>query len=399
MPSITNIINTMKRLMPLSEENKENLLSLSNSGCISDNQLKIIKTLLKQGKTSFTLSKLNISKKIIDDTTFLQLESNGTEEDTNELLEGINRSIRENIKEKAFTDFSKKAKEIIPKYIAPNISGMETIKKAAALQLFAKEQEQLHLLLLGDPGTGKTQILHSASELSPISSFSLGSGTSGVGLSITIKGKEASKGILPLADKGLCCIDELNLMKSQDYASLYNAMEKGFITYDKAGQHHKYDARVNVLATANPIGDKFKSRDVKALRKQMPFDPALLTRFHLVFLIRKPNIKEFVEITKKIINKSEHKQNPEDLEFIKGYIAHSLNSKVTLDRKYEDIIVKLVEKIKRSEDLYLIEVSPRIVLGIIRLAKASARMQLRDKVNDEDISLVKEILEKSLEVK
>jgi replicative DNA helicase Mcm len=131
----------------------------------------------------------------------------------------------------------------------------------------------------------------------------------------------------------------------------------------------------------------------------MPFDPALLTRFHLVFLIRKPNLKEFVEITKKIINKSEHKQNPEDLEFIKSYIAHSLNSKVTLDRKYENIIVKLIEKIKRSEDLYLIEVSPRIVLGIIRLAKASARMQLRDKVNDEDINLVKEILEKSLEVK
>jgi DNA replicative helicase MCM subunit Mcm2 (Cdc46/Mcm family) len=256
MPNYNIIINTLKRLLPLSEENKENLSSLSNSGCISDSQLKIIRTLLKQGKTSFIISKLNVSKKIIDDTTFLQLESSGTEEDTNELLEGINRSIRENIKEKAFTNFSEKAKEIIPQYIAPNISGMETIKKAAALQLFAKEQEQLHMLLLGDPGTGKTQILHSASDLSPISSFSLGSGTSGVGLSITIKGKEASKGILPLADKGLCCIDELNLMKSQDYASLYNAMEKGFITYDKAGHHHRYDARVNVLATANPLGDK-----------------------------------------------------------------------------------------------------------------------------------------------
>jgi DNA replicative helicase MCM subunit Mcm2 (Cdc46/Mcm family) len=138
---------------------------------------------------------------------------------------------------------------------------MEYVKKAVSLQLFASEP--VHILLLGDPGTGKTEILRSVEELHPISVFGLGSGTSGAGLSISMSGGKPVLGLLPKAHKGICCIDELNLMKSEDMASLYSSMEKGFITYDKGSHHIKEKAEARILATANPVGDKFKGTELE----------------------------------------------------------------------------------------------------------------------------------------
>jgi len=100
-------------------------------------------------------------------------------------------------------------------------------------------------------------------------------------------------------------------MKKDDMASLYNAMEKGFITYDKGGKHHKFSARISVLATANPKKDKFQGRDIAELKKQIPFDSALLSRFHMVFLVMNPDVDEFRRIARSII-KDEKKEINKD---------------------------------------------------------------------------------------
>jgi replicative DNA helicase Mcm len=254
--------------------------------------------------------------------------------------------------------------------------------------------------LLGDPGTGKTDILRSAAKLSPVSSFGLGSGTSGAGLVVTVKGNEVIKGLLPMADKGICAIDELNLMKKEDYAGLYNAMEKGFVSYDKGGKHYKFDARIRVVSTANPKGDKFEGKNVEELRKEIPFDSALLTRFHLIFFIKKPGLEKFKKIAESILSGEKTKVKKGDIEFIKGYIK-AVDDKirnVEFPKERQKEVINFVEEIKKKEEEHLIEISPRFVIGIMRLCKSLARMEARDSVQTKDIERIKEIVIDSLKI-
>ena len=306
----------------------------------------------------------------------------------------LNKQLQEVATKESFSSFAKNAHEEITHLIAPNILGLEAVKEAAALQLFAKER--MHVLLLGDPGTGKTDILRSTQELATISSMGLGSGTSGAGLSLAYSKGELQKGLLPLAHGGICLIDELNLMKKDDRAALYNAMEKGFVTYDKASHHEQIPADVRVLATANPKGDRFEGETTQELKQQLPFEPALLSRFHLVFLVRKPDKKAFMDITKKIV-KGDKTTTP-DTSYAKKYIKHAQQLEVNFPANLEPQVSSAVERIKEQENNLLIEVSPRLVKGIIGFAKASARAQLRTNANRHDVDKAIQLLNKSLEL-
>lgn len=306
----------------------------------------------------------------------------------------LSEEIKELAYKESYDSYSKNAYEEITKLIAPNILGMRAIKQAAALQLFCKER--IHILLLGDPGTGKTDILSSSNQLAEISSMGLGSGTTGAGLSVSYTKDGLQKGLLVQANNGICCIDELNLMKKEDQAALYNAMEKGFVSYDKAGRNEKHDANVRILATANPKGDQFEGENTQQLRKQLPFEAALISRFHLVFIIRKPDKKQFLDITKKIVKNQ--KKTHASTEYATSYIKHAQKISVDFPNHLEVLVSEAAEKIKDAEEKLLIEVSPRIVNGIIGLSKASARMHLREKVKPEDVRNALELLSASLDI-
>lgn len=384
--SITTFISKIK---PLKKQEKNSLSHIK--GFVSKNRLKLIKKLLKQNKIFIESSALNSS--LVEKIEFPKIISKTKKVDASD----VNKDIKDKALKKALDNFSEKAFETIPNLIAPNIKGMHHIKKAAALQLFS--QQPIHLLLLGDPGVGKTDILRSLFQLSPISSFGLGSGTSGSGLAVTVKGNTIMKGLLPLADQGICCIDELNLMKEENRASLYNAMEKGFVTYDKGGHHYQFDARVKILSTANPKGDKFTGKTVKELKQEVPFDPALLTRFHLTFLIKQPDLKEFKNIAKKIASQEKQELSQEDKELIKSYIEYTSKIKVEdITKDLQEKIVNFITEIKKQESQYLIEVSPRLIIGFMRFCKALARIEARSKVQEKDIEKIKELVKESLKI-
>ncbi len=386
---LENIKNMFYAIMPLRPEQKELLSGLDDY--LQKDDLKEVRYLLRHRMAQITESSFNLSPQLLPGFSFPEIQPGTPDKRIISYIQKLNSIILKKAKQKAFHEFSKNAATIIPRFIAMNIVGMDYVKKAVSLQLFSKER--FHILLLGDPGTGKTEILRSAAALSPISSFGLGSGTSSAGLTVTVSGKAVSKGLLPMADNGLCAIDELNLMDPKDRASLYNAMEKGFVSYDKGGNHFTFDARVRVLATANPKKDRFVGFSLETIKKQIPFDSALLSRFHLVFLIRKPDIRQFIKITEKIITENV-KPKTEDERFISDYIrfAQSYLPEITIPGSFKGEIASFIGQIKRDEKKYIVEISPRLAIGFVRMAKASARMSLRDKVSKKDIELVKKIM-------
>jgi replicative DNA helicase Mcm len=381
------IKDTAFLLRNLSEKEKEYLDEIRDLSLLSGKEILELEKMMKQKKAEIKWKSLGLS--------FFTKEENkvpviaGCEE--------LNNKINSGIWSKKFKLFAGKVRDVLPKLIAPEIVGMDEIKKVAALQLFSTER--FHILLLGDPGTGKTEILRSANEFAPISSFGLGSGTSGVGLSVTVIGKEIHPGLLPMADNGLCCIDELNLMKKDDRASLYNAMEKGFVTYDKGSHHYRFDARIKVLATANPKGDEFTGETVDDFKKSLPFDPALLSRFHVVFFVRKPRIDEFIAIAEKIVEGTQKSITKEqDIEFIKNYVKLAEKIEIEFNPEFKNEIKIFAGNVRIHEAELLINVTPRVVVGIVRLAIASARMELRSKVEKEDVRYAIEVFEAALKV-
>ena len=346
-------------------------------------ELKILKYLLKSHKARFEEADFNTTHEFLPDSKYLSLKCNVLDGSVKEEVEKLNHRLVGCEKERVFESFSHNAEDEILGLIAPNIIGLDKVKRAGLYQLFAREK--VHILLLGDPATGKTDVLRSVSELAPVSSYGLGSGSSKAGLTVVKQGKELIKGLLPMADQGIACIDELNLLRNTDRAGLLNAMEKGFVTYDKGDTHVRMDARINVFATANPEGDRFVGKSMSILKRQLPFDSALLSRFHLVFLIRKPDTQEFLKITDKIIKGEKTSVNNGNKRFVSEYVAYALKKEVEFDKNLSELIQGFVEDVKKEEDKFLVDISPRIVIGIMNMSKAAARMRLKSKVEREDV--------------
>jgi len=382
-------------ILPLNKEDKARLELIREA--LEPGEIKELEYLLKTHKARFAEADFETSPGFLQSSKYLSLTSNVLNPVVKQKVGELNQEVVEHEKERIFLEFAPSAEEKVLGLIAPNIIGLDEVKKAGLIQLFAKEKS--HILLLGDPATGKTDILRSISELAPISSFGLGSGATKAGLTLTVVGKEVVKGILPLANNGVACIDELNLLKNVDRAGLLNAMEKGFITYDKADSHLKLEANVNVFATANPEGDKFIGRTIEVLKKQVPFDSALLSRFHLVFLIRKPGTQEFLKITDNIIKGEKKSISNKDKQFVKEYVAYALKKNAEFDKSLSSLIQGFVSDVKKDEDQFLIEISPRMVIGIMNLARAAARMRLKEKVEREDIIKVLKIFNFALYIK
>lgn len=186
--------------------------------------------------------------------------------------------------------------------LCPKIFGHEMVKAGLVLALFGgsnseriadgaerrnERRTESHVLVVGDPGIGKSLMLQACANVSPRGIFVCGNSTTNAGLTVSVRNEKNSDGSLEagalvLADQGVCCIDEFDKM-SANYGSLLQVMEQQKVSVAKAGVLRSLPARTCILAAANPSGGHYNK--AKTVAENLKISPTLLSRFDLVFIL------------------------------------------------------------------------------------------------------------------
>ena len=300
---------------------------------------------------------------------------------------------------------------------APSIKGHRDVKEAIALQLFGGTVQQLedgtrlrgdlHILIVGDPGIGKSQILKYVSKLAPRSVYTSGKGTSGAGLTAAavrdeLGGWSLEAGALVLGDQGNVCVDELDKMRSEDRSALHEALEQQTVSIAKAGIMATLNTRCSVLAAANP---KFGTFDqYKTLANQIDLPSPILSRFDLIFVIEdRPDVEKDRELAQHILKTHQYSNIAYDIEpeLLRKYIAYARkNVHPVLTDAANKVLEEFYVSVRTGgvEEGTPVPITPRQLEATIRLAEASAKLQLKNEVEASDahraINLQRRCLEK-----
>lgn len=293
--------------------------------------------------------------------------------------------------------------EKIIKSTAPSIKGYRDVKEAIALQLFGGASKQLedetklrgdiHILIVGDPGIGKSQILKYVSRLAPRSIYTSGKGTTGAGLTAAavrdeLGGWSLEAGALVLGDQGNVCVDELDKMRSEDRSALHEALEQQTVSIAKAGIMATLNSRCSVLAAANPKFGRFDR--YKILAEQIDLPAPIISRFDLIFVIEdKPSKERDSELAEHILkthqfNTVDYEIEPELLRKYIAYARKNVNPRLTEDAN--NVLKEFYVSTRNSnpEEQGAVPITARQLEAIIRLSEASAKIKLKETVERED---------------
>jgi replicative DNA helicase Mcm len=291
----------------------------------------------------------------------------------------------------------------IIKSTAPSIRGYRDVKEAIALQLFGGAAKQLedetklrgdiHILIVGDPGIGKSQILKYVSRLAPRSIYTSGKGTSGAGLTAAavrdeLGGWSLEAGALVLGDQGNVCVDELDKMRSEDRSALHEALEQQTVSIAKAGIMATLNSRCSVLAAANPKFGRFDQ--FKVLAEQIDLPAPIISRFDLIFVIEdKPSREGDAKLAEHILKTHQYNTIEYEIEpdLLRKYIAYARkNINPHLTDEANEVLREFYVNTRNSnpEEQGAVPITARQLEAIIRLSEASAKIKLKDTVDKED---------------
>jgi len=327
--------------------------------------------------------------------------------------------------------------------IAPAIYGHRQAKLAMALQLFSgvtkhlpdgsRTRGDLHMLLIGDPGTGKSQLLQYIRHISPRSVYTSGKGSSSAGLTAAAvrddfgDGQQwtLEAGAVVLADKGIAAVDELDKMEAGDRSALHEALEQQTVSISKAGINATLKARCSLLGAANPKHGRFDQYE--GIGEQIDLEPALISRFDLIFTVTdQPDEERDAELADHILKTNYAGElNTHRTEMTQSNVSESEVESVTDDvapaiepellRKYvaysrRNIFPTMTEDaMERIREFYVdlrsqgtgedapVPVTARKLEALVRLAEASARVRLADEVTAADAERVIEIVRATME--
>ncbi len=309
--------------------------------------------------------------------------------------------------------------------ISPGLYGMEMEKLAMALSLFGGVHKMrgaghnirgdIHVLLMGDPGTGKSQLIKAASKLAPRAIYTSGQGSTAAGLTAAVLRDETTgnmvleAGALVLADNGVAVIDEFDKMKATDRVAIHEGMEQQSISISKAGIVANLNCRTTIIAAANPKMGRYD--DNLTISENINLQPTILSRFDLIFIVRdKPDEKNDGLIADHILKLhmpqdklapgEDFIEAPIEAGFLKKFIRYAraeCEPQMTTEAsaKIKEFYIRLRKPAQGDKEMP-IPIVARTLEGLIRLSEAHAKMALRKEVLVQDVEAVIKVQEESM---
>ena len=324
---------------------------------------------------------------------------------------------------------------LISEVVAPSIYGHDYIKRSLLYALVGGQEKKhenkhrvrgdINILILGDPGTGKSQFLKYIEKIAFRSVYSTGKGASAVGLTASVRRDTMSGewtlegGALVLADRGICLIDEFDKMNEKDRVSIHEAMEQQSISISKAGIIATLQARCSVVAAANPIRGRYDS-SLTFIENVDLTDP-ILSRFDILAVVRdKVDAVNDEKLSKFVVenhikyhptNMNENDENEENKddeeeqsksnslglsqEGLKKYILYCKQQcRPKLDNIDRDKIAEFYSDLRQKSmsNAGGIPIAVRHIESILRLSEARAKLHLREYVRSDDVDMAIRIM-------
>ncbi|ORC90439.1 putative DNA replication licensing factor, putative,minichromosome maintenance protein-like protein [Trypanosoma theileri] len=298
--------------------------------------------------------------------------------------------------------------------LAPSIFGLQHVKEAILLAVVGgtalkmRGRSNIHLLMVGDPGLGKSQLLRAACSIAPRSAFVCAHTSSSCGLTLTLTRDPTSgetsfeAGAVVHGDGGITCIDEIDKGVTE-HRALLEVMEQETVSMAKAGMVFSVPVRTAILAAGNPVGGRFD--DTKAISANLNLSPALLSRFDIVVCLRNPHAESTRSLSDHVLQLHQ-RQNASDthntssagggalpVELVQRFVSFCRHHCHPLLRGEASEVLKAHYLERRAESQSDgLAVTPRFLQALIRVAEARAKVELRHEVTADDAHYAVELL-------
>eukprot|EP00212_Chloropicon_laureae_P002998 CAMPEP_0197487602 /NCGR_PEP_ID=MMETSP1311-20131121/2638_1 /TAXON_ID=464262 /ORGANISM="Genus nov. species nov., Strain RCC856" /LENGTH=788 /DNA_ID=CAMNT_0043031351 /DNA_START=107 /DNA_END=2473 /DNA_ORIENTATION=+ len=351
--------------------------------------------------------------------------------------------------------------DLLGQSLAPSIFGHDQIKKAMILLLLGGMEKNLkngthlrgdiNMLMVGDPGVAKSQMLRSVMNIAPLSISTTGRGSSGVGLTAAVTSdkdtgeRRLEAGAMVLADRGVVCIDEFDKMGDNDRVAIHEVMEQQTVTISKAGIHTSLNARCSVVAAANPIMGTYDHN--ATITKNISLPASLLSRFDLLFIVLdQMTARHDRDLSEHVLrmhryrrpgddgtsaglfnerkeDQRDEEENEEDdamipvftkynrllhgprttghkdllsTDFLKLFVAYAKRRNPALTPEASEQIVNNYVEMRQDATNKTIPITVRALETMIRLSTAHAKLKLKAEVTTEDVEVAFDLMQYAL---